>query len=87
MEKPFSSKAPCRSDSAAECARSTNTLLEKYKIGTIAYETALENMSDPAVVQQLNMEMGKTGSAKNFPPPPKPDNNSNNKGGYSHASH
>ena len=41
-----------------------NTLLEKYKIGTIAYETALENMSDPAVVQQLNMEMGKREAQK-----------------------
>ncbi|OQA86176.1 MAG: Twitching mobility protein [Lentisphaerae bacterium ADurb.Bin242] len=41
-----------------------NTLLEKYKIGTITYETALANMADPIVIQLLNTEMAKREAQK-----------------------
>lgn len=41
-----------------------STLLEKYKVGTITFETALANMTDNTCIQQLNMEMAKREAQK-----------------------
>ena len=41
-----------------------STILEKYKIGTVDYETALGNMTDPTTIQELKMEMAKREAQK-----------------------
>ena len=62
--KNFKLKGEMQTGQRAGMCTMDSTILEKYKIGTVDYETALANMVDPTTIQELKTEMAKREAQK-----------------------